>query len=296
MEKLPKPLIALITTIIDEYENFTWNSIYLGDKMRVSLVWTRGDLAQINKGVKHKSKSCRQRDNKRLKVWQKSVTANAGNVSEDDTDEHEQSENSETIDISDNETISDAEMVTPKVTSQQVNITPVVSQPIRQVSIDNGHNSGHLNETKIATSKQTGRKSIKVNNNSKNETSSAVVNYDKDEPKILAPRSIVTGKSPCLDTHFEKVVFSRTSKGDYIIGKVKMRDIIVFRNMSLREPLKHIGKTDNNIEYTELSARSSKYKDVRKLNNDEYDQNVNEIPEMERYVEKFTLCPYCFKC
>jgi hypothetical protein len=52
MESLPKPLIVLIGSIIEEYEHFTWNSTYLGDKMRISLVWTRGELINRNNGKK----------------------------------------------------------------------------------------------------------------------------------------------------------------------------------------------------------------------------------------------------
>ena len=41
----------------------------------------------------------------------------------------------------------------------------------------------------------------------------------------VASLSIVTGKSSCTDSHYEKVVFSRTSEADYVIGKVKMKNI-----------------------------------------------------------------------
>ena len=51
MESLPKPLIVLIGSIIKEH--FTWNSTYLGDKMRISLVWTRGELINRSNGKKH---------------------------------------------------------------------------------------------------------------------------------------------------------------------------------------------------------------------------------------------------
>lgn len=39
-----------ITGCIEEYEPFTWNSTYLCDKMRISLVRTRGELTNRNNG------------------------------------------------------------------------------------------------------------------------------------------------------------------------------------------------------------------------------------------------------
>ena len=74
-----------------------------------------------------------------------------------------------------------------------------------------------------------------------------------------------------------------------------MRDIIVTRNMSLRENLKHVDKEKNKIEYTDLESLMSKYKDVRRMTKEDYHQNVDEIPDMDRYAEKHKLCPYCFQ-
>jgi hypothetical protein len=76
MESLPKPLIVLIGSIIEEYEHFTWNSTYLGDKMRISLVWTRGELINRNNGKKHKSPSKIERDNRRSDTWHEKQESN----------------------------------------------------------------------------------------------------------------------------------------------------------------------------------------------------------------------------
>ena len=75
MERLPNPLIVLINSVIDEYDNFTWNSHCFGDKMRISLVWTRGEAVQASKGIKHKSRSSKMRDSKRLKIWEENNLA-----------------------------------------------------------------------------------------------------------------------------------------------------------------------------------------------------------------------------
>ena len=55
MGSLPKTLVILIGSIIEKYEHFTWKSTYLGDKMQITSVWTRGELINRNNGKKHKS-------------------------------------------------------------------------------------------------------------------------------------------------------------------------------------------------------------------------------------------------
>ena len=291
MEHLPKPLIALINSIVEEYEQFTWNSICLGDKMRVSLIWTRGDFTQVNKGVKHKSKSCRERDEKRLKVWQDNNVTN--NVIENDTVDFEQRTNTEALDISsDNDLYSDDEMLSLEEAPEQVNFTPVVDKPVIQ-AINTDHNTDNLNRAVKGINKGAECRTINTNKtNDKHVTD--VISKQKDEVTIIAPRSIVTGKSPCTDSHYEKVTFCRTPQGDLIIGKIKMRNTIVTRNLSLNDSLTHIDKEKRNYVYTELAASASKYKDIRKMTTGEYRQNVSEIPNMERYAEDFRLCPYCF--
>jgi hypothetical protein len=91
MESLPKPLVVLIGSIIEEYEHFTWNSTYLGDKMRISLVWTRGELINRNNGKKHKSPSKIERDNRRSDTWHEKQESNKIE-SEEEIDESEDSQ------------------------------------------------------------------------------------------------------------------------------------------------------------------------------------------------------------
>ena len=295
MDKLPRPLVALIDSIVDEYEQFSWNSNCLGDKMRISLIWTRGDLVQINKGVKHKSRSSKQRDNKRLKVWkEKNTVSSFDNSNNIEVDTNENSDTMGNIDfISDGDIDSECEIDALHVPSEQVNITPVVNQPVKRV-INTGQTSDKFSRTNIVTIESV-------------ETRTNVVKCKQDEKpkymeckqvndvKILAPKSIVTGRSPCTDSHFDKIVFSRTTKGEFIIGRVKRRNILVTRNITKRERLKHIDKGSNDTEYTELCSKLLQYTDMRKASNEDCRQCRHEIPDMEKYVEDFRLCPYCFQ-
>lgn len=294
MDKLPKPLVALINSIIDEYECFTWNSIYLGDKMRVSLIWTKGDSERLNKGVKHKSKSSKNRDSKRLKIWQEKHEAINLILSERTEEEVEdiRSDISD-IEIESVEESDNIEIRTPTVTSLQVACLPVVNKPVFQ-SIATGHKQSSNVNTKINIERNTGfTTTTKLNDTQVSNDVNKSAN--EDNIKTVAPKSIITGRSPCTDSHYEKVVFGRTSKGDFIIGKVKMREIVVTRNMTNDENLKHIDKESNKYQYEDLMSYQRKFKDIRKTDNDEFKIYANEIPEMDRYAEKFLLCPWCFK-
>ena len=296
MEKLPKPLIALINSIMDEYDSFTWNSNYLGDKMRISLIWTRGELALINKGLKHKSKSCKERDSKRLKIWKDDVVTNScvenssNCVVEENIENHSVMED---IDLNSNDIDCESDMDSLDDTPQDLNAVPVVNKPVR-LPIDLEHNRDLFKETKTVTSESLECRTIFVNK-TQDPNVLDIKCRQLNETEIIAPRSIVNGKSPCTDSHFEKIVYSRTLGGALIIGRVKKRDIIVTRNISHGEQLWHVDKAKNDYHYTELAYCVSKYKDVRKMTKAEYNKNVCEIPDMERYVEKFRLCPYCFE-
>ena len=130
MESLPKPLVVLIGSIIEEYEHFTWNSTYLGDKMRISLVWTRGELMNRNNGKKHKSPSKIERDNRRSDTWHEKQESNKIE-SEGEIDESEHSQSSEMETESEDEHIENTEVISPSVTPVQVNTLPVDEPPVR---------------------------------------------------------------------------------------------------------------------------------------------------------------------
>ena len=282
MDKLPRPLIALVNSIFEEYEQFAWNSHSSGDKMRISLVWTRGEEIAIKKGIKHKSKSCKKRDSKRLKVWQDNIAAQPSvddNVIIDNDNENSESVYSE----SDIELESDTDLNTPQEAPVQVDVLPVVNKPVDNILIDNYSDNF----------RQTG---VESRTSDINKTQVTNVNItDSEEIKTVAPKSIITGRSPCTDSHYEKVVFSRTSQGDLIIGKVKKRDIIVSRNMTKREKLRHVEKVEDEIDYEEFMSYMRRFKDIRRSTNAECTERLSEIPLLDRYAEKYRMCPYCFK-
>ena len=171
MESLPKPLVVLIGSIIEEYEHFTWNSTYLCDKMRISLVWTRGELINRNNGKKHKSPSKIERDNRRSDTWHEKQESNKI--------ESEHSQSSEMETESEDEHIEN--------TPVQVSTLPVDVPPVR-VSI----NSRQIKRNTITTNR--------VEKKNSEENLPKTVDIKCKQTTTVASLSIVTGKSPCTDS------------------------------------------------------------------------------------------------
>ena len=295
MDKLPKPLIALIDSIVEEYDHFTWNSVYLGDKMRVSLVWTRGEIARTNKGVKHKSTSNKVRDSKRLRIWKEKQEVE--NVIVHDSVENMENDISD-VDIESEQSVDDFEndeTISPMVASIQVNSLPVVTQAVRQ-SIDTGHKQCDKDNKETNIDTRTGLESESICSVNTQVIKNVNKNTD-DTVMTIAPKEIITGKSPCRDCHYERIVISRTCEGDILLGKVKMREVLVTRNVSNRERLKHLDKQKDSdkSEYEKFISSVWRFPDVRKTDNEDFKDIVREIPNLDRYAEKFKLCPWCFE-
>ncbi|VDI57740.1 Hypothetical predicted protein [Mytilus galloprovincialis] len=207
MEKLPKPLVALINSIVDEYEHFTWNSNYLGDKMRISLIWTRGEYVNTNKGVKHKSKSSKARDTKRLKTWQ-DKKENLHNDDDIDTSDIDTDSSEEDMSESSDENQQIDKVDIPLVAPEKVNIRPVtkITHPVR-VSINksiNKNNHESPPEKRVCRSSICGT-SVEVQKQSVHTNIKECEHVEiDDEIKTVASKSIITGNSPCNDSHYQK--------------------------------------------------------------------------------------------
>ncbi|VDI49764.1 Hypothetical predicted protein [Mytilus galloprovincialis] len=286
MDKLPKPLVALINSVIDDYEQFSWNSNYLGDKMRISLVWTRGDAIQVNRGIKHKSRSNRERDNKRIKILKERI-----DNSEDDVDKTSDIniDNSEVVMDSGDDMVHDGTIDLPLVAPENINITPVVKvvQPVC-VSIDETINlkDNVLTESIVCQGSRTVRN---LHTDVKEK-----VNKEIDKIKTIAPKLIITGKSPCTDSHFQKIVYSQRSDGSCLIGKLKKREMVVIWTLGKRGEFRHVNLETEKIEYENAMSYVYKFRDIRKSDNDEIKCYVRAIPRIERYAEMHKLCLWCF--
>jgi hypothetical protein len=100
----------------------------------------------------------------------------------------------------------------------------------------------------------------------------------------VASLSIVTGKSPCTDSHYEKVVFSRTSEADYVIEKVKMKNILVINKLDRSNAgIRHIAMEDNKTEYESYMFYQRKFWDVRKTEDEEIRMYAKQIPSQIYY-------------
>jgi len=110
----------------------------------------------------------------------------------------------------------------------------------------------------------------------------------------VAHLSIVTGKSPCTESHFEKVAFSWTREANYVIGKVKMKNILVINKLD-RSNIRHITIEDNKTEYDCFMFYQRKFWHVRKTEDEDIIMYTKQIPTMDKYAEKYKLCPWCFQ-
>ena len=287
MEKLPKPLVALINSVIDDYEQLTWNSNYLGDKMRISLVWTRGDALHVNRGIKHKSRSNRDRDNKRMKTLKERI-----NNTEDDVNKtlNINIDNSEVEMESGDDMLHDETIDLPSVApAEKVNITPVVKvvQPVC-VSLDKTINlkDNEITESIVCQGSRTQR-NLHTDVMDKE-------NRQIDKIKTIAPKLIITGKSPCTDSHFQKIVYSQRSDGSCLIGKLKKKEMVVIWTLGKRGEFRHVNLETDKIEYENAMSSVYKFRDIRKSDNDEIKCYVRAIPRIERYAEMHRLCLWCF--
>ena len=184
---------------------------------------------------------------------------------------------------SEDEHIENTEVISPSVTPVQVNTLPVDVPPVR-VSI----NSRQIKRNTITTNR--------VEKKNSEENLPKTVDIKCKQTTTIASLSIVTGKSPCTDSHYEKVVFSRTSEADYVIGKVKMKNILVINQLDRSNAgIRHIVMEENKTEYESYMFYQRKFWDVRKTEDEEIRMYAKQIPRMDRYAEKYKLCPWCFQ-
>jgi hypothetical protein len=250
--------------------------------MRISLVWTRGELINRNNGKKHKSPSKIERDNRRSDTWHAKQKSNKIEF-EGEIDESEHSQSSEMETESEDEHIENTEVIYPSVTPVQVSTQPVDVPRVR-VSI----NSRQIKRNTITTN----RVEQKISEDNLPKTA----DIKCKQITTVASLYIVTGKSPCTDSHYEKVVFSRTSEADYVIGKVKMKNILVINKLDRSNAgIRHIAMEDNKTEYESYMFYQQKLWDVRKTEDEEIRMYAKQILRMDRYAEQYKLCPRCFQ-
>ncbi|VDI83815.1 Hypothetical predicted protein [Mytilus galloprovincialis] len=294
MERLPKPLVALIYSIIDEYEQLTWNSHYLGDKMRISWVLTRGDLIHVRRGVKHKSRSNRERerDNKRMKTWKERAENTNNDVDKIIKVNSDNHDNSEVIMDSGDELQHDGQIDFPLEAPEQMYITPVmkvvqpvvmeVVQPVvikivqpYSVSLDRTNKDNEITE-RIMCNGSRNKKNVytEVGN---------IENKEKDEIKTVDPKLIITGNNLSTDSHYHKIVFDRRSDGSCIIGKVKNRDTVVMCSIAKRE-IRHVNLDTEKSDFESAMHCVIRFNDVRKWDTCDIDCYVRHIPRMEIYA------------
>ena len=120
MDHLPKTLLCLINTVVEQYIEFSWTSQEQNDKMKKTLTWTNVEMKR------NKSKATRKRDRKRHEQYieQKKVTENnkETEIKETNTNNIEDSSSEDDSDsTADSEMDTIQNIITPCSTPSQVN-------------------------------------------------------------------------------------------------------------------------------------------------------------------------------
>ncbi|CAG2244788.1 unnamed protein product [Mytilus edulis] len=105
-----------------------------------------------------------------------------------------------------------------------------------------------------------------------------------DEIKTVASKSIITGNSPCNDSHYQKIVFNRRPEGDLVLGKIKKRDTIVICNTT-KQKINHVNLDTNKSDYEDTMYYINRFRDVRKTDDEDISSYVFHVPKLERYAE-----------
>ena len=81
-----------------------------------------------------------------------------------------------------------------------------------------------------------------------------------------------------------------------MIGKVKMKNILSINKLDRSNAgIRHIVMEENKTEYEFYMFYQRKFWDVRKTEDEEIRMYAKQIPRMDRYAEKYKLCPWCFQ-
>ncbi|CAC5397683.1 unnamed protein product [Mytilus coruscus] len=262
--------------------------------MRISLIWTRGDFVNVNRGVKHKSRSDKDRDTKRLKTWRDKIE-NTRNDDDLDTSDIDSDDSEEDMSESSDQNQQIDKVALPLVAPEQVNSKPVtkITQPVR-VSLNKSINEN----SESPVEKRVCRSSIcgtiaEVKKQSVHTNVKEFQRGETDEIKTVASKSIITGNSPCNDSHYQKIVYNKRSEGDFVLEKVKKRETIVICN-TIKQKIQHVNLDTNKSEYEDSMYYVNRFRDVRKTDDEDSNCYVFNIPKLERYAEVNKLCPWCF--
>jgi uncharacterized membrane protein YcaP (DUF421 family) len=118
MDHLPKTLLCLMNTVVEQYIEFSWASQEQNGKMKITLTWTNVEMKR------NKSKATRKRDRKRHEQYieQKKVTENnkETGIKETNTNNIEDSSSEDDSDSTDSEMDTIQNIITPCSTPSQV--------------------------------------------------------------------------------------------------------------------------------------------------------------------------------
>lgn len=276
MENLPPYLLKAIEGACSIFRNVNFTIHGDVDKTRISIMFDNCD----NEKRKRKSKAVLRRDAERLSKRMKNNT-------------HQ--ENQSTGDQMDIRTDGDIIIAETDALQSVTSTHEKEHEDLDMTTSDISDIAADTNANIIAdheTIREVHEKCImKVQ-----EDTNVKIISEKEESTYIAPKEIITGRSPCNDTHFQKVVCYRSREGTELIGKVKKKDTVVVRNedcITKKVVMKHVNRP--HYSYDCYVHYLSRFPDVRKHNDRDMKDLEKFIPLLDRYAEEHKLCPWCFE-
>ena len=271
MDKLPKTLLMLMNTVIEEYNEMSWTSLEQTGKMKITLIWTNDDMPR------NKSKATRKRDRKRYEQFKERkevVMDENAKISENNNSRISSDEQSECEinDANNNMEIVDTEI--PSSASSQVNLKVRNENEGRSikktkefsVADDQVCNQASRNVTKNKIVSE----QYKLTDNLKH------ANEKRETPLIDKPKR--------QRRYFKKIV-TKTTGGlrDTLLGKMPYKDFVIVHSISKNKTWL-VGPPDGR-EWEHYSKNVDD--DFRDVQETEFmnDQIEDSIRKMELFIE-----------
>lgn len=292
MENLPPYLLKAIEGACSMFSNVTFSIHGDINKTRISIMFDEGDSNKL----KRKSKSTVHRDNKRLEKFiekkgtEIEVVDNELPVAKQTLSHIVDNE----IDIVDSVATSDIDKHTHITSDLDINESMMVCDDDEDKSGDVRENDANIPHVVLVENNT--QEILQHETCTNNIVLSTVENWDddsiQDQSIVTTPTKSNTGKGPCNDSPFEKIVHNRVKIGYDIIGKIKGKNTVVVRSFCVdsgREYLRHFDKDIDQSGYNRYIICIEQCPDMRESGNRMMRKTVKVIPRLEDYAKRFRL-------
>ena len=270
MDHLPKTLLCLMNTVVEQYIEFSWTSQEQNGKMKITLTWTNVEMKR------NKSKATRKRDRKRHEQYIEQKKVNENNketeIKETNTNNIEDSSSEDDSDSTDSEMDTIQNIITPCSTPSQVNRQDE-NQSINTTKDIPVVDNQVCKEVITSDTIQKVVQPIKV--------------HDNIQTECVKPNTQVSDLPKRRRRFFSKIVIKTTDgHQDTLIGKLPRTQNLIVHIIS-QNITEIVGPSIREWKYFMKNVNED-FKDVEET--DFMDDGVrNAIQKMENFVEQRTL-------